>query len=82
MNTLAVVEGAVAVVEGAELLKNFFIKKKVRQIQSQGKDQFDNKPFSQQFGISCANPDSDLQNVHPFIKNLFQGIKIPHAPTF
>ena len=42
------------VVEGAELPTNLFIKKG-RQTQSQGKGQCDNKPFSQQFGISCAN---------------------------
>ena len=41
-------------VEDAELPTNLFTVKN-GETQSQGKGQCDNKPFSQQFGISCAN---------------------------
>ena len=76
---LYIIKDTEVVVKGAEL-PIVCLSKKGRQTQSQGKGQCDNKLFSQQFGISFANTRFRLQNVHPFIKNLFQGIKIPQVP--
>ena len=40
---------------GCRTTHKFVYRKKGRQTQSQGRGQCDSKPFSQQFGISCAN---------------------------
>ena len=37
-------------------------------------------PFLNSLTFPVLIPDSDLQNVNPFIKNLFQGIKLPQVP--
>ena len=37
-------------------------------------------PFLNSFKFPVLIPDSDLENVYPFIKNLFKGIKIPQVP--
>ena len=58
----------------------FFYLTKGRQNQSQGKVSVITSPFLNSFDSPVLIPDSDLQNVHPFVKNLFQGMKIPQVP--
>ena len=64
------------VVEGAELPTDLFIKKKGNRLNPKEKVIVIASPFLNRLEFPVLIPDSDLQNVHPFIKNLFLGIKI------
>ena len=65
---------------GRRTTNKFVYQKKGRQTQSQKKVSVITSPFLNSLEFPVLIPDSDLQNVHPFIKNLFQGIKIPQVP--
>ena len=77
---LHVNKDAEVVVEGAELPTDLFIKKKGDRLNPKEKVSVITSPFLNSLEFPVLIPDSDLQNVHPFIKNLFQGIKIPQVP--
>ena len=66
--------------EGAELPTNIFIVKKGNRLNPEEKVSVVTSPFLNSLEFPVLIPDSDLQNVHPFIKNLFQGINIPQFP--
>ena len=68
------------VVEGAELPTDLFIEKKGDRLNPKEKVIVMASPFLNSLEFPVLIPDSDLQNVHPFIKNLFQGINIPQFP--
>ena len=68
------------VVEGAELPTDLFIKKKGNRLNPKEKVIVIASPFLNRLEFPVLIPDSDLQNVHPFIKNLFLGIKILQVP--
>ena len=65
--------------DGAELPTNFFIDKKEDRLIFEEKVRVITGPFLNSFEFSVLIPDSDLQNVHSFIKNLFHGMKKPHV---
>ena len=67
-------------VEGEELPTNLFIKKKGDRLNPKEKVSVITSPFFNSLEFFVLIPNSDLQNVLPFIKNLFQGIKIPQVP--
>ena len=69
-----------AVVKGAELATNLFIEKKGNRLNPKEKVSVITNSFLNSLEFSVLIPDSALQNVHPFIKNLFQGTKIPQVP--
>ena len=66
--------------EGAEQPTNIFIVKKGNRLNPEEKVSVVTSPFLNSLEFPVLIPDSDLQNVHPFIKNLFQGINIPQFP--
>ena len=68
------------VVEGAELPTDLFIEKKGDRLNPKEKVIVMASPFLNSLEFPVLIPDSDLQNVHPFIKNLFLGIKILQVP--
>ena len=59
---------------------NLFTEKKGDRLNPKEKVSVITSPFLNSLEFPVLIPDSDLQNVHPFIKNLFQGIKIPQVP--
>ena len=67
-------------VEGTEQPANLFIEKKGDRLNPKGKVSVITSPFLSSLEFPVLILDSDLQNVHPFIKNLFKGIKIPQVP--
>ena len=68
------------VVEGAELPTNLFIEKKGDRLNPKEEVSVIASPFLNSLEFPVLIPDSDLQNVHPFIKNLFHRIKVPQVP--
>ena len=60
---------------GSRTTNRFVYRKKGRQTQSQGKGHCDGKPFSQQFGISCANTRFRFAKRTPIHKKSFPGNK-------
>ena len=73
-------QGYIGSGEERRATNKFFYLTKRRQTQSQGKVSVITSPFLNSFDSPVLIPDSDLQNVHPFVKNLFQGMKIPQVP--
>ena len=59
---------------------NLFTEKKGDRLNPKEKVSVITSPFLNSLEFPVLIPDSDLQNVYPFIKNLFQGIKIPQVP--
>ena len=66
---------------GRRTTNKLVYRKKRRQIQSQGKGQCDNKPFSQQFGISCANTRFRFTKRTPIHKKSIPGNKNTSGPS-
>ena len=67
-------------VEGAELPTNLFIEKKGDRLNPKEKVSVITSPFLNSLEFPVLIPDSDLQNVYPFIKNLFHRIRVPQVP--
>ena len=66
--------------EGAELPTDLFIEKKGDRLNPKEKVIVITSPLLKNLEFSVLISDSDLQNVNPFIKNLFLGIKILQVP--
>ena len=66
--------------EGRRTTKKFVYQKKGDRLNRKEKASVITSSFLNSLEVPLLIPDSDLQNVHPFIKNLFQGIKIPQVP--
>ena len=69
------------VVEDAELLTNSFIKKKGDRLNPKEKVSVITSPFLNNLEFPLLMPDSDLQNVHPFIKKSIPGNKNTSGPS-
>ena len=66
---------------GSRTTNRFVYRKKGRQTQSQGKGHCDGKPFSQQFGISCANTRFRFTKRTPIHKKSIPGNKDTSGPS-
>ena len=66
--------------DGLKLPTNLFLKKKGGRLNPKEKFSVITNPFLNSLEFPVLIPDSDLQNVHPLIKNLLQRIKIPQVP--
>ena len=66
--------------DGLKLPTNLFLKKKGGRLNPKEKVSVITNPFLNSLEFPVLIPDSDLQNVHPLIKNLLQRIKIPQVP--
>ena len=66
---------------GSRTTNRFVYRKKGRQTQSQGKGHCDNKPFSQEFGIFCANIRFRFTKRKPIHKKSIPGNKDTSGPS-
>ena len=66
--------------EGAELRTNLCIERKGDRLNLKEKVSAITSPFLNSFEFPVLIPDSDLQNVQLYIKNIFNGMKIPQVP--